>query len=125
VAGICVFLYASFHYDELTFESVRYWITISLVIALTLILANFEWTLRSGEQQQRWRIKFLIVGIASVFLFMIFNFSYLLLFPAADFDFSGVLPTVILAGVFRRLLPPQPLDVVPFPDVVSNRLSSW
>ena len=98
VAGLCIFLYACFRYDELAFESVRYWITISLVIALTLILANFEWTLRSGEQQQRWRIKFLIVGIASIFLFMIFNFSYLLMFPAADFDFSVVTPTVILAG---------------------------
>jgi hypothetical protein len=93
-----IYLYTGFRYEELTFEAVRYWITIFLVIALTLILANFEWTLRSGEQQQRWRIKFLIVGIASIFLFMILNYSYLLLFPTADFDLSHITPTVILSG---------------------------
>jgi hypothetical protein len=98
LVGIGIFLYTCFRYDERTFEFVRYWITIFLVIVLTLILANFEWTLRSGEHRQRWRIKFLIVGIASIFLFMIFNYSYLLLFPTADFDLSHITSTVILTG---------------------------
>ena len=37
---------------------------------------------------------------ASIFLFMIFNLSYLLLFPSLDSDFSHVTPTVIFVGSF-------------------------
>jgi putative PEP-CTERM system histidine kinase len=95
---IGIFLYELANYDEHTFEYARYWASIFLVIALTLVLANFEWTLRSGEHRQRWRIKFLVVGIASIFLFEIFNLSYLLLFPTSDFDYSHITPTVILIG---------------------------
>ncbi len=83
---------------ERTFETARYWSSIFLIIALTLVLANFEWTLRSGEHRQRWRIKFLVIGIGSIFLFKIFNLSYLLLFPAEAQDFSLILPSVILVG---------------------------
>ncbi len=95
---ISIFLYTCSHNGGHAIAHVRYWITVFLVIALTLILANFEWTLRSGEQRQRWRIKILIVGIASIFLFLIYSYSYLLLFPAADFEFSDVTPSVILLG---------------------------
>ena len=97
---IGIYLYTSFNSDELAIETVRYLIAIFLVVALTLVLANFEWTLRSGEHRQRWRIKFLILGIASIFLFMIFNFTYFLLFPTADSDFSHITPTVIFIGSF-------------------------
>jgi putative PEP-CTERM system histidine kinase len=95
-----IYLYTNFHSDELTIKTVRYWVVVFLVIAFTLVLANCESTLRSGEHRQRWRIKFLIVGIASIFLFMIFNLSYLLLFPYADYDFSHITPTVIFIGSF-------------------------
>jgi putative PEP-CTERM system histidine kinase len=99
-----IFLYTSFNNNVLPFENARYWIVIFLMLALTLILANFELTMRSGEQRQRWRIKFLVFGIASIFLFMIFNFSYLLLFPATDYDVSYISPTVIFIGSFLAAL---------------------
>jgi hypothetical protein len=92
-----IFIYTCFN-NKLAFETVRYWIVIFLMVVLTLILANFELTVRSGEHQQRWRIKFLVFGIASIFFFMIFNFSYVLLFPTTDYDFSYITPTVIFIG---------------------------
>jgi len=93
-----IYLYTSFLSDELPIETVRYWIAVFLVIAFTLVLANFEWTLLSGEHRQRWRIKFLIFGISAIFFFMIFNFTYALLFPTTDYDFSYITPTVIFVG---------------------------
>lgn len=99
-----VHFYISFHGDGLTHLTFRYWKTVFLLIALTLVLANFEWTLRSGEHPQRWRIKFLIVGISSIFLFMIFHMTYFLLFPRADSDFSHIAPTVIFIGSFLSAL---------------------
>lgn len=93
-----VFLWTSLRNGEEAFEIVRRWTSIFLVVALTLILANFELTLRSGEYRQRWRIKFLVIGIGSIFLFNIFNLAYVLLFPATDRDFSHILPSVVLVG---------------------------
>ena len=91
-------VWASLGYDDRIFETVRHWSSIFLIVALALILANFEGTLRAGEHRQRWRIKFLVVGIGSVFLFMIFNLSYVLMYPEVDQDFSIILPSVILVG---------------------------
>ncbi len=85
-------------YGDLPFETVRYWSSIFLIVGLALVLANFESTLRAGEHRQRWRIKFLVIGIGSIFLFKIVNLSYILLFPAADRDLSIILPSIILAG---------------------------
>jgi putative PEP-CTERM system histidine kinase len=100
-----IFLYTCFGNSDLaTLETVRYWAAIFLMLTLTLILSNFEWTMRSGERQQRWRIKFLVFGIASIFFFMIFNFSYLLLFPATDYDLSFIIPTVIFIGTVLAAL---------------------
>lgn len=93
-----IYLNTSFLGDELAVDTLRYRISIFLVIVLTLVLHNFEWTLRSGEHWQRWRIKFLVVGLSSIFFFMIFNLSYRLLFPTGDYDFSQITPTVIFIG---------------------------
>lgn len=98
LAFVCVFVWASFRYGERIFETVRHWSSIYLIVVFTLILANFEGTLRSGEYRQRWRIKFLVIGIGSIFCFKIFDLAYVLLFPNVEQDYSIILPAVILVG---------------------------
>ncbi len=92
------FAWTSLRGDARSLETVEYWTSIFLVIAFTAILANFESTLRSGEHRQRWRIKFLVIGLGSIFVFKLVNLAYVLVFPLAEHDFSLVVPSVILAG---------------------------
>src|SRR5262249_17367463 len=44
-------------------------------------LANVEQTLRSAEQDVRWRIKFLLLGVASIFAAIIYIALQILLYP--------------------------------------------
>src|SRR4030066_1770581 len=44
--------------------------SVFLILVLVFTVANFEMTLRTADHTQRWRSKFLILGIAPVFLFL-------------------------------------------------------
>jgi len=98
LAALGIFLWTSVQGDEQTLDTVARWTSTFLIVAFTAILANFESTLRSGEHRQRWRIKFLVIGIGSIFVFKIINLIYVLVFPAAERDFSHIVPSVILVG---------------------------
>lgn len=75
-----------------------YWFSVFLLLMLTLVLANFEMTLRSAGLEQRWRFKFLILGLGSIFAVMIYILSQTLLYSSITRDFSPMLSTVMLVG---------------------------
>ncbi len=98
VALLGAFLWTSLRADGQSLKEVEYWTSIFLIVVFTAILANFESTLRSGEHRQRWRIKFLVIGVGSIFIFKLVNLTYVLVFPLAEQDFSQVVPSVVLVG---------------------------
>ena len=57
--------------DELKLRSAGIGFSIFLLLMLTVILVNLEKTFRSADHAQRWRIKFLLLGITSIFIFII------------------------------------------------------
>ena len=75
-----------------------FWFSVFLLLMLTVVLANFEVTLRSANLEQRWRIKFLILGVGSIFVAMIYVLSQVLLFSSIGQDFSLMISTVIFVG---------------------------
>jgi hypothetical protein len=56
------------------------WFYIYMLLSSVLILAQLENTFRSASESQRWQIKFLIVGIGTIFTFSIYTSSQTLLF---------------------------------------------
>lgn len=56
------------------------WFYIYLLLSSVLILAQLENTFRSASESQRWQIKFLIIGIGTIFAFSIYTSSQTLLF---------------------------------------------
>lgn len=95
---LAIFVWATLIGNESVFDRIRHWSSVFLIVCFALILANFEGTLRAGEHRQKWRIKFLVIGTGSIFLFEVFNLTYLVLFPAAEQDFSLLFPSVVLVG---------------------------
>lgn len=84
--------------EELILQRAGFWYLIFLLLVLTLVLANFEGTFRSANHVQRWRIKFLLLGVGSIFAWLIYMLSQVLLFSSAEHDFSILASTVILVG---------------------------
>ncbi len=84
--------------EDFTLKRGGYWFSVFLLLMLTLVLANFEMTLRSAGLEQRWRFKFLILGLGSIFAVMIYILSQALLYSSVARDFSPMLSTVILVG---------------------------
>ncbi len=84
--------------EELTLQRGGFWFSIFLLLVLTIVLANFEGTLRSANHSQRLRIKFLLLGIGSIFAWMIYVLSQILLFSSIERDFAVLTATVILIG---------------------------
>ncbi len=83
--------------EELTLQRGGFWFSIFLLLVLTTILANFEGTFRSANHAQRWRIKFLLLGVGSIFAWMIYILSQVLLFSSVEHDFS-VLTAIVIIG---------------------------
>lgn len=84
--------------EGLTLQKGGFGFSIFLLLTLTAVLANFEGTLRSADPTQRWRIKFLILGTGSIFGFMIYVLSQVLLFSSIEQDFSLMTSSIILVG---------------------------
>jgi hypothetical protein len=81
--------------ERVTSKGIGYWVSVFLIPSLTITLANFESTVRSADQAQRWKIKFLLLGVGSVLVFQIYAHGQYLLFPAAEQDFTAVQSTVL------------------------------
>ena len=96
-AFLLAFLFGG-SFIDLPLPTINYWFSIFLMLVLTLTVSNFEATLRSGVHAERWQIKFLIFGIASVFFFLIYTTSYKLLYPLDFSGFEYLFSTVVLVG---------------------------
>jgi len=72
--------------------------SVYLILALVVTVANFELTLRASDHRQRWRSKFLLLGLGAIFLFLVFAHSLRLLYPAASFDLSDAFSTIVTIG---------------------------
>ncbi len=83
-AGSDAFLYPGSDMDTsipvLKLGPVGRWFYIYLLLSSVLILAQLENTFRSASESQRWQIKFLIIGIGTIFAFSIYTSSQTLLF---------------------------------------------
>lgn len=84
--------------DELTYKAAGFSFNIFMLLVLTAILANFENTFRSADHVQRWRMKFMLLGLGSIFGFMIYTLSQTLLFSSVAQDFWPLHSSVILVG---------------------------
>ena len=83
---------------ELHFSAVaKIWNVIQLV-ALVWILMNLEQTFRSAVGTTRWRIKFMVLGLAVIFGAHLYVRSQALLFSAYDMRWSGAESSALLIG---------------------------
>ena len=81
--------------ERVTSKGVGFWVSVFLVLSLTITLANLESTLRSADPARRGKIKFLLLGIGSILLFQLYAHSQYLLFPRLEQDFSAVQSTIL------------------------------
>ncbi len=70
----------------------------TLLVAFVLILMNLEQTFRAAAGTMRWRIKFVILGLAVILGTQIFVRSQGILFPVHDLSLSGLESGSLLLG---------------------------
>lgn len=70
------------------------------LIALVLILTNLEQTFRAAVGTMRWRIKFVVVGLAVILGTQLYVRSQAILFSAPDVAFWSVESSALLIGCF-------------------------
>jgi putative PEP-CTERM system histidine kinase len=73
-------------------------LNIILLVALVWILMNLEQTFRSAVGTTRWRIKFVILGLAVIFGARIYVRSQALLYPTYDVHWVGVESSALVIG---------------------------
>lgn len=61
-----------------------YFLELFFLFSLVLILTNLEGTFRASSGIKRWQIKFMILGLGSLFAFLIYSTSQNLLFSSID-----------------------------------------
>ena len=81
--------------ERVTSKGVGFWVSVFLVLSLTITLANLESTLRSADPMRRGKIKFLLLGIGSILLFQMYEHSQFLLFPRLEQNFSAVQSSIL------------------------------
>lgn len=76
-------------------------LNLSLFAANVLILANLERTFRSSVGVMRWRIKYVIFGVAALFVFRLFQSSQSVLYSSPEFDLhaGGSSALVVACGL--------------------------
>ncbi len=79
------------------------WVIVVLMVTLA-ILNNFEKTFRASVGMSRWRIKYLILGVALIFGVRVYTLSQMLLFSGYDpglakLTFVGLLLGCVLIGI--------------------------
>jgi putative PEP-CTERM system histidine kinase len=73
-------------------------LNVILLVAFVLILMNLEQTFRSAVGTMRWRIKYVILGLAVIFGAHLYVGSQAILFSAYDMALSGVESSGLLIG---------------------------
>ena len=82
----------------LRFDPMGKAVNLILLVALVWILMNLEQTFRSAVGTMRWRIKFVVLGLAVIFGARLYVRSQALLFSAYDFHWSGIESSALLIG---------------------------
>ena len=83
---------------QLRFGAMAKALNVILLVALVWILMNLEQTFRSAVGTMRWRIKFVVLGLAVIFGAHIYVRSQALLFSTYDIHWSGVESSALLIG---------------------------
>ena len=73
-------------------------VNILCLIAAVMALNNLEKTFRSAVGTMRWRIKFLILGLAVIFASRIYSLSQDMLYPAHDLTLTDFESAALLVG---------------------------
>jgi putative PEP-CTERM system histidine kinase len=81
--------------ENVTSVGVGFWVSVFLVVSLTINLANLESTLRSADPARRRKIKILLLGVGTILAFQIYMHSQYLLLPRLEQDFSAVQSTIL------------------------------
>ena len=83
---------------QLRFGAMAKALNVILLVALVWILMNLEQTFRSAVGTMRWRIKFVVLGLAVIFGARLYVRSQALLFSTYDIHWSGVESSALLIG---------------------------
>ena len=75
----------------------RAWVLVLLMVTLA-ILVNLEKTFRVSVGMSRWRIKYLILGVALIFGVMVYRLSQMLLFSGYDPESAKLTMLALLLG---------------------------
>ena len=73
-------------------------VNVTLLVALVMILMNLEQTFRSAVGTIRWRIKFVVIGLAVIFGARLYVRSQAMLFSAPDTAFWSIESGALLLG---------------------------
>jgi hypothetical protein len=71
---------------------------LSLLIIVILVLVNLESTFRSSSGPERWRIKYMIFGVASIISLYVYVLSQRLLYNAVNMNNIYVMSAAVLVG---------------------------
>ncbi len=83
---------------QLRFGAAARALNVLLLVAFALVLMNLEQTFRSAVGTMRWRIKFVVLGLAVIFGAHLYVRSQAILFSAHDMALSGVESSGLLIG---------------------------
>ena len=83
---------------QLRFGTIGTALNVVLLVAFVLVLMNLELTFRSAVGTMRWRIKYVVLGLAAIFGAYLYVASEAILFSAYDMALSGVESSGLLVG---------------------------
>ncbi len=89
---------------ELRFGAIARALNGIFLVALVWILMNLEQTFRSAVGTMRWRIKFVVLGLAVIFGAHVYVRSQALLLSAYDMHWSGIKSSALLIGCVLLVL---------------------
>ena len=84
--------------QQLRFGAMAKGLNAILLVTFVWILMNLEHTFRSAVGTMRWRIKFVVLGLAVIFGARVYVRTQALLFSAYDVHWSGVESSALLIG---------------------------
>jgi putative PEP-CTERM system histidine kinase len=96
-----------------------YLLNLLLLLSSVLILMNLERTYHASVGTMRWRIKFMILGLAVIFVVRAYSTSQAVLYHATDLSLQAVNSAAFLVGgimVLRSLLREGHFDVDVYPS---------
>lgn len=121
---LVTFFWKSFFISALGLDSLSAWIIrlgwsgyafhLCFLIGIILILMNLERTLRASIGHMRWRIKYMVLGIGSIFGIRIYTSSQTILFHSLNTNLSIINAGVLIlasALIFRSLIRVRSLNL--------------